>query len=128
MPRRYYQLTRMVFSSYQNVRAQGSYMTAGAMAGSGADGKVTIVFDREQLSVPRREGETLLESARRAGMTPPFSCEAGNCGTCMAKLLEGTATMRVNDALDDDEVADGYVLTCQAVPDCDAVTVSYDED
>ncbi|TGB45012.1 2Fe-2S iron-sulfur cluster binding domain-containing protein [Mycolicibacterium peregrinum] len=128
MPRRYYQLARMVFSSYQNVRAQGSYMTAGAMAGSEADGKVTIVFDREQLSVPRREGETLLESARRAGMTPPFSCEAGNCGTCMAKILEGTATMRVNDALDDDEVADGYVLTCQAVPDCASVTVSYDED
>lgn len=128
MPRRYYQLARMVFSSYQNVGAQGSYMTAGAMAGSEADGKVTIVFDREQLSVPRREGETLLESARRAGMTPPFSCEAGNCGTCMAKILEGTATMRVNDALDDDEVADGYVLTCQAVPDCASVTVSYDED
>ncbi|KHO19442.1 2Fe-2S iron-sulfur cluster-binding protein [Mycolicibacterium setense] len=103
-------------------------MTAEPMASSGADGKVTIVFDREQLSVPRRQGETLLESARRAGMTPPFSCEAGNCGTCMAKLLEGTATMRVNDALDDDEVAEGYVLTCQAVPDCDSVTVSYDED
>ncbi|PEG56645.1 (2Fe-2S)-binding protein [Mycolicibacterium boenickei] len=118
----------MVFSSYQNVRAQGSQMTAEPTAGSEADGKVTIVFDREQLSVPRRQGETLLESARRAGMTPPFSCEAGNCGTCMAKLLEGTATMRVNDALDDDEVADGYVLTCQAVPDCDSVTVSYDED
>ncbi len=46
----------------------------------------------------------------------------------MAKLLEGTATMRVNDALDDDEVAEGYVLTCQAIPDCDSVTVSYDED
>ncbi|OFB36875.1 (2Fe-2S)-binding protein [Mycolicibacterium sp. (ex Dasyatis americana)] len=103
-------------------------MTAEPTAGNAADGKVTIVFDREQLSVPRRQGETLLESARRAGMTPPFSCEAGNCGTCMAKLLEGTATMRVNDALDDDEVADGYVLTCQAVPDCDSVTVSYDED
>lgn len=89
---------------------------------------MTILFDREQVSVPRRPNETLLESARRAGMTPPFSCEAGNCGTCMAKLLEGTATMRVNDALDDDEVAEGYVLTCQAVPDCDTVTVSYDDD
>ncbi|AIY47616.1 2Fe-2S iron-sulfur cluster-binding protein [Mycolicibacterium fortuitum] len=103
-------------------------MTADPTVGGATDGKVTIVFDREQLSVPRRQGETLLESARRAGMTPPFSCEAGNCGTCMAKLLEGTATMRVNDALDDDEVAEGYVLTCQAVPDCDSVTVSYDED
>ena len=50
-------------------------------------------------SVPRRANETLLESARRAGLSPPFSCEAGNCGTCMAKLSEGSATMKVNDAL-----------------------------
>lgn len=103
-------------------------MTAEPMSGAETGGKVTIVFEREQISVPRRQNETLLESARRGGMTPPFSCEAGNCGTCMAKLLEGTATMRVNDALDDDEVADGWVLTCQAVPDCDSITVSYDED
>jgi ferredoxin len=106
-------------------------MTAEPMSATAAGetgGQVTIMFDKEQATVPRRPGETLLESARRAGMTPPFSCEAGNCGTCMAKLLEGTATMRVNDALDDDEVADGYVLTCQAIPDCDLVTVTYDED
>jgi hypothetical protein len=45
----------------------------------------------------------------------------------MAKLVEGTATMRVNDALMDDEVAEGYVLTCQAVPDVAVVKVSYDE-
>ena len=103
-------------------------MTADPMPAAGGDGQVTIVLDRKKVSVPRVAGETLLESARRAGLQPPFSCEAGNCGTCMAKLLEGTATMRVNDALDDDEVAEGYVLTCQAVPDCDSVTVSYDED
>jgi ferredoxin len=103
-------------------------MTAEPLPNGEPGGKVTIRFEREQVSVPRRAGETLLESARRAGMTPPFSCEAGNCGTCIAKLLDGTATMRVNDALDDDEVAEGYVLTCQAIPDCDTVTVSYDED
>ncbi|TFV56937.1 2Fe-2S iron-sulfur cluster binding domain-containing protein [Mycobacterium sp. PS03-16] len=90
-------------------------------------GEVTIVLDRKQVSVARVAGETLLESARRAGISPPFSCEAGNCGTCMARLIEGTATMRVNDALDDDEVADGYVLTCQAIPDTDIVAVTYDE-
>ncbi|PJK19626.1 2Fe-2S ferredoxin [Mycobacterium goodii] len=118
----------MLFSFYQNASAQGSLMTAEPLPSGEPGGKVTILFERAQVSVPRRPNETLLESARRAGMTPPFSCEAGNCGTCMAKLLEGTATMRVNDALDDDEVAEGYVLTCQAVPDCDTVTVSYDED
>jgi ferredoxin len=91
------------------------------------DGQVTIVLDRKKVSVPRTPGETLLESARRAGLAPPFSCEAGNCGTCMAKLTEGRATMRVNDALDDDEVEEGYVLTCQAVPEPGSVSVSYDD-
>ncbi|WP_105349187.1 2Fe-2S iron-sulfur cluster-binding protein [Mycobacterium sp. ITM-2016-00318] len=90
------------------------------------EGTVTILLDRQKASVARVEDETLLESARRAGLSPPFSCEAGNCGTCMAKLIEGKATMRVNDALDDDEVAEGYILTCQGVPDTKSVTVEYE--
>ncbi|BBY31036.1 2Fe-2S iron-sulfur cluster-binding protein [Mycolicibacterium sediminis] len=94
---------------------------------SGEAGEVKILLDRKTASVKMVPGETLLEAARRAGMGPPFSCEAGNCGTCMAKLVEGRATMRVNDALDEDEVEDGYVLTCQAVPDTTDVYVSYDD-
>jgi 3-ketosteroid 9alpha-monooxygenase subunit B len=89
-------------------------------------GTVTIHLERTKASVPRVAGETLLESARRAGLSPPYNCEAGNCGTCMAKLIDGTATMRTNDALEDDEVADGYILTCQAVPDTASVTVQYE--
>ncbi|AMO62616.1 ferredoxin [Mycolicibacterium phlei] len=102
-------------------------MTADPMPAAGGDGQVTIVLDRKKVSVPRVAGETLLESARRAGLQPPFSCEAGNCGTCMGRLLEGRATMRTNDALEQDEVDEGYVLTCQAVPDTDTILVSYDE-
>jgi ferredoxin len=90
------------------------------------EGTVTILLDRQKASVAQVAGETLLESARRAGLSPPFSCEAGNCGTCMAKLVEGKATMRVNDALDEDEVAEGYILTCQGVPDTESVTVEYE--
>jgi ferredoxin len=93
----------------------------------GADGSITITLDGSTESVAPRAGETLLESARRAGMGPPLSCEAGNCGTCMALITDGHATMRVNDALDDNEVAEGYVLTCQAVPDTPSVTLTYDE-
>jgi 3-ketosteroid 9alpha-monooxygenase subunit B len=89
-------------------------------------GTVTIKLDRKKASVPRVPGETLLESARRAGLSPPFSCEAGNCGTCMAKLIEGEATMRTNDVLEDDEIEDGYILTCQAVPDTPSITVLYE--
>lgn len=89
-------------------------------------GTVTIHLARKKVSVPLIPGETLLESARRAGLDPPFNCEAGNCGTCMAKLTEGIATMRINDALDDDEVADGYILTCQGVPTTTSITVEYE--
>src|SRR5689334_6550865 len=91
------------------------------------EGTVTILLDRQKASVSRVANETLLESARRAGLSPPFSCEAGNCGTCMGKLVEGRATMRVNDALEPDEVDDGYILTCQAVPDTESVSVTYDD-
>lgn len=99
---------------------------AGVIDGARPAGTVTIFLDRKKVSVPQVAGETLLDSARRAGLAPPFSCEAGNCGTCMARLTEGSATMRVNDALEDDEVADGYILTCQGVPDTASVTVRYE--
>jgi ferredoxin len=89
-------------------------------------GTVTIHLDRKKVSVVMVSGETLLETARRAGLEPPFSCEAGNCGTCMARLVEGQVTMRVNDALEEDEVAEGYILTCQSVPDTDSITVHYE--
>lgn len=102
-------------------------MTADPTQPLDAGSEVTILLDRQRTTVAPKAGETLLESARRAGLTPPFSCEAGNCGTCMARLTEGSATMRVNDALDDDEVTDGYVLTCQAVPDTNHVTVDYED-
>jgi len=91
-----------------------------------AEGTVTIHLERKKVSVPQVAGETLLETARRAGLSPPFSCEAGNCGTCMALLKEGSATMRTNDVLEEDELADGYILTCQAVPDTTSVTVVYE--
>jgi ferredoxin len=105
-------------------------MTADPVPAPPADaggGQVTIVLDRKKVSVTRKANETLLESARRAGLSPPFSCEAGNCGTCMGKLIDGRATMRINDALDEDEVEDGYILTCQAVPDTESISVTYDD-
>ncbi|BBZ21272.1 2Fe-2S iron-sulfur cluster-binding protein [Mycolicibacterium gadium] len=102
-------------------------MTAEPVPSTPDEGQVTIVLDRKTASVRRVANETLLESARRAGLSPPFSCEAGNCGTCMGKIVEGKATMRVNDALEEDEVEDGYILTCQAIPDTDSISFTYDD-
>ena len=95
-------------------------------AAPAAESTVTIILNRKKRTVPRQDGETLLESARRAGLTPPFSCEAGNCATCMGRVTKGHATLRQNNALTEDELADGYVLTCQAVPDTDSITVNYE--
>ncbi|MFJ8105767.1 2Fe-2S iron-sulfur cluster-binding protein [Streptomyces sp. NPDC096132] len=101
--------------------------TAPPPAARPADGTVTVVLRGQRRSVPQRSGETLLQSARRAGLAPPFSCESGDCATCMARLTAGEAKMRVNNALDADEVAEGYVLTCQAEPVTPDVTVEYED-
>ncbi|MET9830808.1 ferredoxin--NADP reductase [Streptomyces sp. NPDC006385] len=92
-----------------------------------AAGTVTVELRGDRRTVPQRSGETLLQSARRAGFTPPFSCESGDCATCMARLTNGEAKMRVNNALEPDEVTEGWVLTCQAEPTTPDVTVVYDD-
>lgn len=98
--------------------------TAGAdMAG----GTITITLDGRTARIDRVPGITLLQHARRAGLTPPFSCESGNCATCIGHLTAGEVTMRVNDALDEEEVAEGWVLTCQSDPVTPDVSVTYDD-
>ena len=99
-----------------------------AVAGGGAGGAetVAIVLDGARHEVRYQPGETFLETARRAGLRPPFSCEAGSCATCMARVEEGEVNMRVNNALTPEEVAEGWVLTCQGFPASASVTVVYE--
>lgn len=80
------------------------------------ENSVTVELDGRRATGTHRPGATILQTARQLGLSPPFSCEAGNCATCMAKLASGTATMRANNALTEEEVDEGWVLTCQAVP------------
>jgi len=88
--------------------------------------EVVIELDSRTTTAAYRSGNTLLQTARIAGLQAPYSCETGSCGTCMGQLLEGTARMVNNDALEDDEVAEGYVLTCQALPTSQTVRLTYD--
>lgn len=88
--------------------------------------EVVIELDRRTTAATYRTGDTLLETARSAGLSPPSSCETGSCGTCMARLIEGSARMNNNDALEDDDVAEGWVLTCQALPTSRIVRVVYE--
>ena len=87
---------------------------------------IVIRLDRRKHTIGYQPGDTILDAARRAGLSPPFSCERGNCATCMAHLDEGSVTMRANNALSADEVEAGWVLTCQAVPTSREVVVDYD--
>ena len=95
-------------------------------APAGAPDTVTITLGGKTLEVAYQPGDTLLETARRGGLRPPFSCEAGNCATCMAFLKEGSVTMRANNALSPEEVEEGWVLTCQSLPRGATVTVEYE--
>jgi len=72
-----------------------------------------------------RPGTTILQTARQLGMSPPFSCEAGSCATCMAKIVVGTVRMRANNALTEEEVEEGWILTCQSEPTSSAVHIIY---
>ena len=101
----------------------------GEAGGGAADGTtVTIELDGRTETVRHHPGATVLQTARQAGMSPPFSCEAGSCATCMARVHEGAVTMFTNNALTDDEVADGWVLTCQSVPTTPTLSVVYGYD
>ncbi len=77
-------------------------------------------------SVRITKGQTILDAVRAAGLTPPFSCQSGVCGACRAKLSKGEVHMRARMALEDAEIDNGEILTCQSVATTNALQVSYD--
>lgn len=72
------------------------------------------------------EYDTILDAALGAGADLPFACKGGVCSTCKCKVEEGTVEMKVNYALEEDEVAQNFVLSCQAVPTSKNVKVNFD--
>ena len=86
---------------------------------------VAVTLDGRTRRVPFIESN-ILESALAAGLRAPFACKAGVCATCRAKVTKGKVEMAVHYGLTDEEVAEGYVLTCQSVPIGDGVAVDYD--
>ena len=86
----------------------------------------SLIIDGKRREVPVAEEESILDAALRAGMDLPFACKGGMCSTCRAKLVEGDARMEVNYSLEPWELKAGFILTCQARPVSDKVTVDYD--
>jgi len=90
-----------------------------------ANVKVIIDGDTIELAM-ESNGDTILDAAFKAGGDLPFACKGGVCCTCKAKILEGTARMDINYALEADEIEAGFILTCQAHPTSKTLTVSFD--
>jgi ring-1,2-phenylacetyl-CoA epoxidase subunit PaaE len=92
------------------------------------DSNVTVILDGDQIDLAlNSDGMSILDAAQQAGADLPFACKGGVCCTCKARILEGTATMDVNYALEKDEVEAGYILTCQAHPTSEKLVVSFDD-
>lgn len=90
--------------------------------------KVTVILDDEEEQFDLEgNGASILAEAESYGIDAPFSCRGGVCCTCKAKVIKGAATMDKNFSLTDEEIDEGYVLTCQAHPNSEEITVSYDD-
>ena len=90
--------------------------------------EVTVIADGRTLTFPLvRDTKSILDAGNEEGADLPYSCKAGVCSTCRAKVLEGEVEMDQNFALEDYEVEAGYVLSCQCYPISDKVILDYDE-
>lgn len=115
------------------VAPQAAGGTAGAVVhealpGDAENAKVVIIRDglRREIDFNKQQ-PSILDAASAAGLEVPFSCTSGVCGTCRAKLVEGLVRMQRNFALDKEDVANGFVLACQAHPTTERVVLSFDE-
>ncbi|MEM8906437.1 MAG: ferredoxin--NADP reductase [Bacteroidota bacterium] len=76
-----------------------------------------------ELTIPG--GQTILQALKEVGANPPYSCESGVCATCVARITKGKAEMKACMALEEEEIAGGLILTCQAVPITKAIAIQY---
>jgi ring-1,2-phenylacetyl-CoA epoxidase subunit PaaE len=93
---------------------------------TGETSSVTVVLDGRSTTTAMPKDRSILDSAQQTRADLPFACKGGVCGTCRAHLHAGEVDLRRNYALDDDELARGFVLTCQSHPVSDEVTVDFD--
>ena len=92
-----------------------------------ADGEiqVEVELDGEHHELTCASNEPLLTAMLRVGLKAPHSCRMGECGTCMCTLLEGKVHLRNNEVLDPDDLAQGWILACQAIADTPRVKVRF---
>ena len=90
--------------------------------------EVTIKFEDEEHKIMVEPDETILDAALEADLDPPYSCRVAACSTCRAKLMRGKIEMDDREILSDEEIEEGYVLSCQSHPKSHGVYLDYDAD
>jgi len=89
--------------------------------------KITVQIDSVKMDFDYNGNDSILDAATKKGADLPYACKGGVCCTCKAKLIEGKVEMAVNYALEQDEIDQGYVLSCQSHPTTDRIILSFDE-
>jgi ferredoxin len=89
--------------------------------------QITFELYGEKYVLESEDGETILDTALRNNIDAPYACMSGTCNSCQAKTLEGSAVMEGAEALSDDEIAEGEILTCCARPTSDVLRIRYPE-
>ena len=118
---------RFATSPAQAAKVQADSDAADAKIAAAKDKMMTVVLDGKEYEIPVSSDDHLLDAALDAGLDLPFSCKAGVCCTCRCKVVSGDTVMDKNFTLEADEVAQGYVLSCQARATSPNVVLSFDE-
>ena len=89
--------------------------------------EIIVVLDDEETTFEMRMDELILDAALAKGLDAPYSCQGGVCSSCLAKVVEGKAVMERNTILDEEEIEEGLILTCQAHPITSKIKIDYDD-
>jgi ring-1,2-phenylacetyl-CoA epoxidase subunit PaaE len=125
----------IVFSAYFKYKSKILFelFTASAVkptettSTSKGESNITILVDEEETTLVMSQKQTILDAALANDIDVPYSCQGGVCSSCICRLTEGTATMRQNNILTDNEVAEGLILSCQAEPTSTTIKVDFDD-
>ena len=106
-----------------------SIYTSGAITAKNLDGntQITVVLDDEETTFEMSKKQLILTAALDEDLDAPYSCQGGICSSCIAKVTQGNAIMDKNSILTDEELNDGLILTCQAHPTTEKITIDFDD-